>query len=408
MEKLEVNPQGLTFIIEKRKTMFSYIAIDIVCMLIILLVLWKVNRHLSDFKERGLFNASIISSMTLFASDAIFMAFGETAINIRTIAYYVTNAVYMANCAFLGFIWFLFVLERLELLPKKGWKKYFLYFVSAIPALVLLYFSISARFDSLLFYVTSEGVYVRGPAHFIQPLVDGLYLFASSVINIIFAIKAKNGYERKELFTYAGFVIFPALGMVLQVLVPEIPFSSFGMALSYLILYFFLEENRFMRDEMTGLYNKNQMEKILSAFIHEPDSRKKKRSFYLVMMDLDYFKTINDTFGHLVGDEAIQETSACINQKDVFYRYYYAGRFGGDEFILFCSAKDEADFLKIIGAIDARIQLSNKKRGKKSYKLSLSKGYTKVESGDASFQEVIDRADDELYAAKKRRPGAPK
>lgn len=381
---------------------YSYLAIDVSCVILVSIVLRKTNTRLSSFSGKRFFVLSMIFSLFLFLSDIAFASFKVAPINVAIPGIYTTNELYILFNCLLGYTWLLFILERLGYCPKAKFKKHLLFSSLTIPDLVLLYFAFSASLNHLLFYVDENGSYQRGSLSYLLIIIDGLYLFASAIISLYAFFKTKNGYKKKEYFTYAFFIVLPALGMGLQTFAPDVPFSSLGVALSYLILYFSLEDNRFSHGTMTGLYNKVQIERFMGDYLHKSDAQKKKASLYFIMMDLDEFKSINDTFGHIVGDEAIVEAANCIKNNPVIGHFYAPGRFGGDEFVILCSA-DESSIRHISNTIDKRINDSNESRGKKSYVLSFSKGFTKLRENDLTVQEIIDRADDNLYKAKEKR-----
>jgi diguanylate cyclase (GGDEF)-like protein len=83
-------------------------------------------------------------------------------------------------------------------------------------------------------------------------------------------------------------------------------------------------------DPLTELYNRRHMMTVLAAEFDR--SRRVASPFALLMVDLDHFKKVNDTYGHLQGDKVLQSTSWEI--KDVLRQYDSAARFGGEEFAL--------------------------------------------------------------------------
>jgi len=93
-------------------------------------------------------------------------------------------------------------------------------------------------------------------------------------------------------------------------------------------------------DDLTRLYNSRHMHTLLENEIHR--AKKEKTSFSLIFIDLDYFKTINDTYGHLVGSQLLRELGDIIlNQMK---SHHIGTRYGGDEFVLLLpnTNKDQA------------------------------------------------------------------
>ncbi|MGM0844703.1 MAG: putative bifunctional diguanylate cyclase/phosphodiesterase [Bacillota bacterium] len=85
-------------------------------------------------------------------------------------------------------------------------------------------------------------------------------------------------------------------------------------------------------DSLTGLYNRSYMQEALSE-----KTEKRDQPFYLLLLDLDYFKHINDTHGHFFGDEVLIRVSSFIKSK--LGPHDQAGRLGGDEFVIFYHQK---------------------------------------------------------------------
>ena len=117
------------------------------------------------------------------------------------------------------------------------------------------------------------------------------------------------------------------------------------------------------------------------------------------MIDIDYFKKINDTYGHLEGDSALKITAeilrkVCSEERSVLARY------GGDEFacIYYCSGDREADALKK-NILDAFIERN--KNSNDAFPINVSIGYAKFgEDGVYNDIELINKADEALYKVK--------
>lgn len=157
-------------------------------------------------------------------------------------------------------------------------------------------------------------------------------------------------------------------------------------------------EKAAMRDGVTGLFSRGAFDLKFREAIHE--CREKKKSFALVMFDVDKFKSINDTLGHIAGDKVLKKVAECL--EETFRKDDVIARYGGDEFVAFIwgvsgeMAKERvADFKKHL-----------KKRHFVSHKageinLTVSAGISVFLGGDTA-ESVIERADKAMYAAKQR------
>ena len=149
-------------------------------------------------------------------------------------------------------------------------------------------------------------------------------------------------------------------------------------------------------DTLTGLPNRRELQTRLQQFVDE--ARAADTSMALAIIDIDKFKTINDTYGHPVGDEVIREAarrlSACVRPDDV------VGRLGGDELaIVFRRVADVREIAQIAERIAAAIRMPMRIDGK-SIATSSSIGVSCFPDHGASGDELFIKADHALYQAK--------
>jgi len=149
-------------------------------------------------------------------------------------------------------------------------------------------------------------------------------------------------------------------------------------------------------DPLTGLLNRRGFEKRVQAAIELPNP-----FFSIIMIDIDHFKEINDTFGHLVGDSIIKAFAQLLRQqlkgKDT------PARFGGDEFILLLPETSLQQAMAVGESIREKLaarEWKSKKDGRYLGKRSISLGISMYRPRELP-ETTIHRADTALYAAKK-------
>lgn len=153
------------------------------------------------------------------------------------------------------------------------------------------------------------------------------------------------------------------------------------------------DENTILRkladvDPLTGILNRRSSEmKIKEAMA---------LGGTLFVCDLDFFKSINDTYGHLIGDRCLQRTAELLTyitrSKDI------VGRIGGDEFVVFACGATTPEVVEIIrNKIETRFESYNRQA---DIKLSISIGAAIYEPGD-TYKRLFGRADDDLFEQKK-------
>ncbi|MDA7817277.1 sensor domain-containing diguanylate cyclase [Sulfurimonas sp.] len=151
-------------------------------------------------------------------------------------------------------------------------------------------------------------------------------------------------------------------------------------------------------DSLTGLYNRRYFSKEAEKIYSESVS--KNKNFSLLLMDLDKFKRINDTYGHSTGDKAIQATVQTI--QDVLTKNDIAGRYGGEEFIVLLPDISLSDAVEL--AEEIRIKLQDYELvidEDEIIKISISIGVAELEHKyDNTLESLIKRCDQALYRAK--------
>ena len=145
-------------------------------------------------------------------------------------------------------------------------------------------------------------------------------------------------------------------------------------------------------DDLTGVYNRNKFNQLLLNEIKR--SSRGKRPFSCMLFDIDHFKKINDTFGHLVGDEFLKIIAQTVNNR--IRTTDFLCRWGGEEFVLILT-ETSLDNAKVI-AEDVRKIVENIHHG--SYgNVTISIGLTEYKVGD-TIETIIKRCDSALYLAK--------
>ncbi|ARC84443.1 diguanylate cyclase domain protein [Clostridium argentinense CDC 2741] len=147
-----------------------------------------------------------------------------------------------------------------------------------------------------------------------------------------------------------------------------------------------------MKDNLTQIYNRNYMKMHLQKQI---DSNKK---FTLALLDIDFFKKFNDTYGHDFGDVVLREVSQFIKKSIKEYDEIY--RWGGEEFVIYFNNTESSGIYGRLNNI--RYNLSRYKIGnEKSVGVSVTASFGTVDSGSGkTIDELISLADKALYHSK--------
>ena len=161
------------------------------------------------------------------------------------------------------------------------------------------------------------------------------------------------------------------------------------------------------KDELTKLYNrrgfKEESEKFISHVAMQfkyPEKRKSViiKNYSIIIFDIDYFKKINDTYGHDVGDEALKFFSSIIISR--LRKIDAVARWGGEEIIVGLVGADEDDAYRIAEDIREKLEKSELNYKRKKIKFTVSGGVASLDR-EKTFEEMFRAADEALYMAKK-------
>jgi diguanylate cyclase (GGDEF)-like protein len=154
-----------------------------------------------------------------------------------------------------------------------------------------------------------------------------------------------------------------------------------------------------LTDEVTGLFNQRKLVEDLELYTARYEND--KAGFCLLFVDIDYFKNVNDQFGHVVGSQLLIDMAAILKQQlrasDLVYRY------GGDEFIVLLPKNSIEETKKIALRISEAVKSAEFKifETDQTYKLSLSIGMAAFPQDATSAKAIIDFADKMMYMSKK-------
>lgn len=152
------------------------------------------------------------------------------------------------------------------------------------------------------------------------------------------------------------------------------------------------------RDALTSVANRGELETQLTVLINQWSTAEEPEPFSVIFLDIDFFKSVNDTYGHAAGDQVLVETAQLLQHET--YSGELVGRYGGEEFVVICpgtnlkQAEEKAERLRrVLG----RATFS----GLGDLTITGSFGVTEMEHGD-SVSSLVRRADQGLYISKNR------
>ena len=217
-----------------------------------------------------------------------------------------------------------------------------------------------------------------------KPFFMAIELTAASTVCLVwmYHVETKKAWE----MDLVNITIFTIIGIFLNIIANSVRIREFILT----------REIKIQKDtdDMTGLKNKGYITRRINSFLSDPATSKG----VMFMLDIDRFKSINDTYGHDVGDSVICQLgnilAAMASGNEIL------GRFGGDEFILFIKNSDDVSAARSLAA--KLVQTASEKITvpAENQKISISIGIALYQGLEKSYSEIFKKADLAMYKAK--------
>jgi two-component system, cell cycle response regulator len=152
-----------------------------------------------------------------------------------------------------------------------------------------------------------------------------------------------------------------------------------------------------VRDALTGVWTRRAILEILEADLSRASG--KAGSTGVLLLDLDHFKNVNDTYGHLAGDQVLAEATRRLSRQ--LRSYDSIGRYGGEEFLVVAPGCDQKELCELAERLRSAIESEPMHAGQHEITVTLSIGVAIASTVDGPATSAIESADVALYAAKK-------
>lgn len=369
----------------------SYSENNIIGLIILLVIFLNIrSKHKKLRCDDKLYLALIVSNSLIMILNIIIntmdgklgFLFRETNIFLTTI-YFILNPIpYMAWSLYVDFYIHRDVKRLKKITP-----------LASIPAVISMVLTLASLFTNAVFIIDKNNVYNRGKLFW---MIAVLY-YSYFVVTYIQIIINRDNVRKKDYYSLLTFAILPAITGILQLKNMGQSYIWLSVSISSLIIFINIQNNEINKDYLTGLYNRRQLDRYLKACIRE---MKAGELLLMIMMDINYFKNINDTYGHIEGDEALRHMSDILNYS--FRAEDFISRYAGDEFVVIIRLEDEMCMKPIIDRLKSNFDKFNES-DITPYDLDVSIGYDiynpELKMGADDF---IMHTDDLMYKDKKR------
>ncbi len=344
-------------------------------------------------KDQIMFNRIILSMIFVLIIDTLTWVLNGLSFPYARIVCHIINGLFwfcsMIPCG-LGFLYGYY-----KLYGKSNTKVTRIAIFPVIYAAVFLLLNIRTGW---VYTVSADNIYRRGPFYLLLGIVPFIHIFAAEILMIKRGLHVPMA-ERSPYKIMAAYLILPLVGSAIQVAFYGTSTIWVSLTIAVIVFYNYLQKGYISVDSLTGLANRRRFDSYTRGRM---ENLEKNASLYLMMLDINNFKGINDTFGHAQGDQVLVMTARMLLKASEGIGAFTA-RVGGDEFVIVMCNTSISQVEQMVHKIEKYMQEENDTAGKK-YTVSLAIGYAGMKGSDEiSLETLYDVADKNMYANKRRR-----
>ena len=371
-----------------------YIEVNLLCLLILTLILVKVLRGNELRMRQFWFSAVLVASILSSALDMLWILVSVGSMRVSALGSFGINASYYLMASIGSFCWFMYS-EHVQgsclvTTPARM-------LACAAPLAISFVLVISS-------YWTGWALSI-GSLYLVQFFIVYGYGMVTAVHALVNAFKKENFAVRSQYLSLTYFAVLPLAFITLQAFAPNVPLTCVGVAVGLLLgsqgmesTSLDMQERKISLDPLTQLNNRTQLAKHVS---HRMRHRDAGQTLCLFIVDVDHFKAINDTYGHVEGDRALVRVAdalrRCFSGSSCFL-----ARYGGDEFVVVRESAEPCDAEAVGARLNAVLERLNQE-AHAGYAMQVSIGAAPQVEGICTLQDFIRAADKELYQVKAAR-----
>lgn len=367
-----------------------YCEINLISLMILAIIVFMEEKDQKERAEQHAFERVVLAVFIVLVFDILWVLIQNYSKSIML--NWIVNMLYMIATGFVSILWVQYIYAELGIFTFSRKKKVLL----ALPLIVLIVLCLLSPATKWIFYIDNYNHYNRGSLNMIQRIICSGYLIYSVILTIIDYRHDNNTVRKAQNKLIVSFIIMPIIGIILQTHLNGLPIIWPMITLSILLICINSQNKQISTDGLTGLNNRRQFDNYLERITFD---RHNKTDLYLLLLDIDNFKQINDKYGHQEGDNALIQVAGVL--KDVCGSYdAFLARYGGEEFAIIIETNKNKVIDDLKHDIDIRLDKCTADL-KLKYKLGLSKGVSLFnEDGKYPVEYLINDADQAMYQDK--------
>lgn len=354
---------------------------------IALIIVLQICSHLSRQKRSisdQLFTGMLFIVASCCLNESIsFLVDGINTVPARILGEFSNTWCYFFNISF-SFLWCLYVDYRLYHSKKR---LYTTFRPLLILTVILLVIILGNLFGHYLFYFDKDNVYHRKPSAYLFFVLPVAYILSSTVN--VFLCRRKHTVDFFPIWAFLTPFLF---GCFFQAMIYGVSLAWCSTAIGLTALHMCTQNELVFKDPLTHIFNRLYLNTVLRT-----GQWNRRNPFSGIMIDVDDFKYINDTFGHSKGDLALCDVASILS--DNIPSDAVCIRFAGDEFILLLRTTIQSQMEEVMNCIQNAVTAFNA-TAVRPFTLSLSMGSGIFRPGQSTQDSFLEEIDKNMYINK--------
>lgn len=369
-----------------------YAEVNLGCVCVLMLLFYSIKKLPTPLLKYPLFQKLILWHIIYFISDSMWAFVNDGVLPKNTFSVLLVNYSNVVILPVVAYSCFLFA--EISTRPDMTRKQIDLLQVKLLIPIIAQALILLVSFIVAPDFWLDDKLEPCDLYYMLLAIMPMLYWMIATIRGVIRAREVQN---RPNLRTYlivacytpgvliaGGAQVFFAL---------TTPLFCFWCTFIILFVYLHLQNQLISTDSLTMLNNRNRLHDFLLQQREEKDS-------FVIMVDVDHFKQINDTYGHAEGDRALVLVSQALKKACERLSYsMFLCRYGGDEFLMIAQTDVPDEVVKKIK--DCLQEEVEKENGSRSYTIEASMGFARWDGRPDSFKESMVKADKRMYEDKR-------
>lgn len=370
---------------------YFFIDINVFCILVMFMLIYIVCRDVLLERDQLYFQRMGLLVIGLFVLSMLCRAADGVQLTGARIMNLTFNSLRYIALVTLAYLSFRFTLKLDSIYFKLT---HSIRCVAVVPLVIVFFLALASPMTGWLFCVDESNHVVDGPLVSVYVTTVVLYMLAVSLRFILVMREKSDYFEFRKIIANFMLGLLPCLAQIVQFIFPKFPFLCVGVTFPFLLVFWEYQEQMISLDPLTKLNNRKQFYNYIENKLVQNNG---KTHLFLFVMDLDYFKLINDTFGHLEGDHALKIVADAMRvvfgpSGGILCRY------GGDEFVVVTDLPSASMALKLKKQL---YEILAQKSTELEYLLSVSVGFAENVGEKETVDDFFNRADQDFYKEKK-------